>query len=239
MTIELRGVTKKVRDGALRLTYEDLNIRIEENANVAFLGHKQAGLSAIVSLICAADAPDEGIVTRTHSISWPIPENKFIHRHHPLAASARFIARLYEANEKEFLAKVSEVAELGEFMNVRADRCPKEALSRFAFFAGVCLPFDRYIFASGFMGGKSERESRTEVLNDLSTRAGLLLVTHDIKSAQEFCDQAYVFDGNRATYFDNMEAAAEFFGTIASEDTDGDDFFDAEPELQDLINVDF
>jgi capsular polysaccharide transport system ATP-binding protein len=239
MTIELRGVTKKVRHGAIRRTYEDINIRIEENANVAFLGHKDAGLSAIVDMICAADAPDLGTVRRTHSISWAIPDSKFIHKHHPLASSARFIARLYEADEKEFVARVSEMADLGEFMNVRGDMCPKDALSRLAFCVGICLPFDRYILASNFMGGKSERERRTEILNDLSTRAGLLIATHDVKSAQQFCDQAYVFDGSRATYFDNIEAAAEFFGTIASEGTEDDDFFDAEPELQDLVNMDF
>ncbi|HVU19832.1 MAG TPA: hypothetical protein VHE09_03815 [Rhizomicrobium sp.] len=239
MTIELRDVTKKVRQGAIRVTYEDINIRIEEKANVAFLGHKEAGLSAIADLICGADAPDKGTVRRTHSISWVIPSSGFIHKHHALAASARFIARLYEADEKEFLAKISEAAELGDVLNVRGDLCPKDALQRFSFYAGVCLPFDRYIFSGGFMGGKDERERRAEVLNDLSTRAGLLLVTQDIKSAQQFCDQAYVFDSGRATYFDNMEAASEFFGAIASQGGGDDDFFDSEPELQELVNMDF
>jgi ABC-type polysaccharide/polyol phosphate transport system ATPase subunit len=131
------------------------------------------------------------------------------------------------------------MAELGDFMNVRGDMCPKDAVSRLAFFAGVCLPFDRYIFAGNFMGGKPERERRTEVLKDLSQQAGLLLVTHDAKTAKEFCDEAYVFDGSRATYFDNMDAAMEFFGTLAAGSGDDDVFFDAEPELQDLVNMDF
>ncbi len=239
MTIELRGVTKNVREGAIRLTYEGVDVRIEEKANVAFLGGKDAGLGTIVSLICAADAPDKGSVKRAHSISWPIPDSKFIHRHHSLATSARFIARLYEANEKEYLAKLCEMAELEDFINTRGDKCPKDALARLAFYAGVCLPFDRYIFMGGFMGGKSERERRLEVINDLRQRAGLLVVTDDVKTAQQFCDQAYVFEGGRATYFENMEAAAEFFGKADSSGNDDDDFFDAEPELKDLVSMDF
>ncbi len=239
MTIELRGVTKNVRDGSVRLTYEDVDIRIEEKANVAFLGHKEAGLSTIVSLICAADAPDKGSVKRTHSISWSIPDTKFIHKHHSLATSIRFIARLYEANEKEYLTKVCEMAELGDFINVRGDKCPKDAQARLAFYAGVSLPFDRYIFSGGFMGGKSERGRRQEIIEDLRQQAGILVVTHDVKIAQQFCDQAYVFDGSRSTYFDNMEAAAEFFSTIDSDGGDDDNFFDADPELKDLVNMDF
>lgn len=239
MTIELKDVMKKVRQGAIRVTYEDINIRVEEKAKVAFLGHKEAGLSAIVDLICGADAPDRGTVRRSHSISWAIPSNAFVHKHHSLAASARFIARLYEADEQDFLTKISEMGELGDVLNTRGDKCPKEALSRFSFYTGVCLPFDRYILAGSFMGGKGERERRAEVLNDLSVRAGLLMVTHDIKTAQQFCDQAYVFDGGQATYFDNMEAAAEFFSAITAQGGDDDDFFDAEPELQELVNMDF
>ena len=239
MTIELNGVMKKVRQGAIRVNYEDVNIRIEEGVNVAFLGHKEAGLSAIVDLICAADAPDKGTIRRSHSISWAIPSSGFIHKHHSLATSARFIARLYEVDETEFLTKISEMAELGDVLNTRADKCPKEALARFSFYSGVCLPFDRYIFSGGFMGGKAERERRAEVMSDLGTRAGLLMVTQDIKTAQQFCDQAYVFDGGRVTHFDNMEAAAEFFGAVAAQGDDDEDFFDAEPELQELVNMDF
>ena len=239
MTIELRDVTKKVRQGALRIKYEGLDIRIEEKAHVAFLGNQDAGLSKIVDLILAAVAPDNGVVHRAHSISWAIPDSKYVHKQHPLVASARFIARLYEANEKEFVAKVSELGDLGDFLNVRADKCPKDVLARFAFYAGVCLPFDRYILSSNFLGGKADRERRTEVLNDLRSHAGLLVVTQDIKSAQGLCDEAYVFDGKEATYFDDMEAAAEFFKNAGSDGVAEDDFFDAEPELQDMVNMDF
>ena len=239
MTIEFQNVTKKVRLGPVRLTYEDLNIRVEENTRMAFLGQKNAGLDAIVNLVCAADAPDSGIVRRSHSISWAIPGNSFLHKHHTIAANARFIARLYEANADEFLARVSEMAMLGEFLNVRADVCPKEALSRFAFSVGMCLPFDHYILTSTSAGSKEDKPHFAEVVTEVGQRSGLLLVTSDLKSAQQFCDQAYVFAEGRATYFDNIEAAAEFYGSLASEGDDGESFFDAEDELQDLVNVDF
>jgi capsular polysaccharide transport system ATP-binding protein len=239
MTIEFKNVTKRVRLGAIRVTYENLNIRIEEKARVAFLGRTEAGMEKLVNLICSADAPDRGAITRTHSISWPIPATHCVQKHLPLAASARFIARLYEVDEAVFTAKVSEVAALGDFVNTRGDRCPKEVLSRFCFSVGICLPFEQYVLTSVSAGSKDDRPRFATIVEELGQRAGILLVTQDAKSALQFCNQAYVFDDGRATFFDNMEAAAEYFSSTTAAEEDNGDFFDSDPELESLVNTDF
>jgi len=239
MTIEFRDVTKKVRLGPVKLTYEGLNIRVEERTHVAFLGNKNSGMEALVGLICNADAPDSGRVTRSHSISWAIPDSKFLSKHLTLAANARFLARLYEQDEDAYVEKVAEMATPGDFLNVRGDSCPREVLSRFCFSTGVCLPFDHYILTSVNVGAKDERSRFASVIEELRQRAGLLLITGDVKAAKEYCDQAYVFDQGRATHFDDMEAAAEFFGSIDSQGDDDEEFFDSDPELENMINTDF
>jgi capsular polysaccharide transport system ATP-binding protein len=112
-------------------------------------------------------------------------------------------------------------------------------LSRFVYSTGLCVPFDRYILSSVSAGTKEDRPRFAEILNGIRERAGLLLVTQDVKSASLFCDQAYVFADGRATYFDDMEAAVEYFkGTDSGEDDDAS-FFDVEPELQDMVSMDF
>jgi capsular polysaccharide transport system ATP-binding protein len=239
MTIELHNVTKRVRDGAVKVTYEGLNLRVEKGARTAFLGNKSAGLDAIVSLICGADAPDRGSVSRTHSISWPIPDSKFMSSHLSIAANARFIARLYEQDEAAFLKKVADMSDVGEFMNVLGNACPKEVLSRFCFSVGVCLDFDCYLLTGVNVGAKAERERYAEIAEELGRRAGILFVGSDVKSATRLCEQAYVFDEGRATYFDDMEAAAEYFGGIASGGGEDEEFFDTDPELKDMVGMDF
>ena len=239
MTIEFKNVMKKVRLGPIRLTYGDLNIRIEENSRMALLGAKGAGLEAIVKLICAADAPDSGAIRRTHSISWAIPETPHLHKHHPLISSARFLARLYEVDEEDYLARVLKMADIGDSVNLRADKCPKEEMSRFLFSAGICLPFDQYVLTNVSVGGKDDRERFVEIVEDLGRKAGILLVTQDVKSAQKICTEAYVFDKGQATYFDDMDAAAEYLRGANSKEEEDEDFFDADPELENLINVDF
>jgi ABC-type polysaccharide/polyol phosphate transport system ATPase subunit len=103
----------------------------------------------------------------------------------------------------------------------------------------MCLDFDQLILTNAAIGGKADRTRMGEILSEKITQTGLLLVTSDIKSAQQFCDQAYVFDEGRATFFDDMDAAAEFFGSIATKGGEEEDFFDSDPELENLVKVVF
>jgi capsular polysaccharide transport system ATP-binding protein len=239
MTIEFKNVTKKVRNGPVKVDYLDLNIRIDETKSVALLAQKSAGVDSIVDLLCGADAPDNGHIVRSHSISWAIPSPRFLHKHHSLAANARFLARLYEIDEREYLAKIAEAGDLGPHLNTRADKCPKDALSLFCFLAGAVLPFDQYIFTSVTAGGKANRERVADTIESLRARAGLLIVSQNPKLAKQFCDVAYVFDQGQATYFDDMDAAAEFFGAIGPEAGEEEIAFEDEAELESLVNVDF
>jgi capsular polysaccharide transport system ATP-binding protein len=239
MSIELRNVTKRIRMGHIKLTYTGLDLTIPDGARMALLGRKEAGLDAIVNLVCAADAPDKGGVTRTQSISWPIPGASFLSKHLTLAANARFIARLYETDEEAFVARVYETGQFGDWMNTRMDEIPTEMRSLFCFLIGALLPFDHYIFTGLNVGPKEGRGRITELVGDLAQRAGIVLVGQDAKSAEALCTTAYVFNEGTATYYDDMEAAIEHFSSIESRDMDEDDFMGADPELEDLVNMDF
>ena len=238
MSISLRNVTKKVRLGPVKLTYEGLNVEIADGAHVALLGHKDAGLEAIVNLICAADAPDQGTVTRSQSISWAIPSANFISKHLSLAANARFLARLYETDDEAYVARLVELGQFGKAFDVKVEECPTELRSLFCFLAGICLPFDHYILTNVSVGKKADRERTAAMVEDLGKRAGLVVVGHDLRGAQQLCDQAYVFESGRATFYSDMEAAGEHFNSIVAKDVEEDDFLGSDTELVDLVNMD-
>ncbi len=243
MTIEFRDVMKKVRAGSVRVTYENLNIRLEAGANVAFLAHVEAGIESIIELLCGADAPDGGKIIRTHSISWPIPATVYLQKHLSLAANARFLGRLYEVDEKAYLAKIAESG-LDRFMDTRLDGVSSEIKTLFAFVAGVSLPFDRYIINKTAVAKKTYPDLAQQLIDDLRARAGLLLVTSMAKTAVQYCDQAYVFDQGTATFYDDMEAAAEHFNSIQSKDKDReredeDEEDDTDSDLQNMVGLDF
>jgi capsular polysaccharide transport system ATP-binding protein len=243
MTVELHNVTKKVRAGAVRVNYENLNIRLDDKAHVAFLAHSEAGVPSIIDLFCGADAPDKGRVIRNHSISWPIPDAMYIQKHLSLSANARFLARLYEVDEKDYLTRLAETG-LTPFMDTRVDMVNADVKSMFAFVAGVCLPFDRYILTKTVVGKKGFPGLSDRLVDELRERAALLLVTSAAKTAAQYCDQAYVFDQGAATFYDDMEAATEHFNSIQSKDKDreaDDDEADEDDDsdLQNMVGLDF
>jgi capsular polysaccharide transport system ATP-binding protein len=241
MTLELRDVMKRIRIGATRVVYEDLNIRIEQGASVALLGHSEAGVEGLVGLLCGADAPDAGRVIRTHSISWPIPWTAFMHQHMSLAANARFLARLYEVDERDYLARIAQCG-MDKVLDVRGDRVSGEVRTAFAFVAGICLPFDCYILTRASIAQKTDPELAPRLIEEVRKRAGLLLVASSVKPAKQYCDQAYVFDKGQATFYDNMDAAAEHFNSIESNEKDRDadsEEGDEDSDLEIMVGLDF
>lgn len=222
MIVDFRGVHKRTRKTIRPVVFKDLNFRIEDGAHVAFLGHVDSGLDALIDLICSADAPDAGVVRRGSMISWPIPDTGFIHKHRSIGACTRFLAQLYEVDPKTYFTKVVEVGGLEEFVGERLDHCPRSAVSRLAFALGACLPFETFILTNTKFEGKDDDAKFGQYMTDLLSRRGLLLATAQGKAAQTFCDSAYVLDSGQAVYYDDVEAAIEHLDRIAPKRADVD-----------------
>ena len=131
------------------------------------------------------------------------------------------------------------MADLGDFLNLRADKCPKEKSSRFCFSAGVCLPFDQYILTVVNVGGKEDRERFAEIVEGSRTEAGHS--ARDARCQDRAADFATrpMFSMRAGDLFRRHGSGAEFFGGIAAKGEDDEDFFDSDPELENLVNVDF
>jgi capsular polysaccharide transport system ATP-binding protein len=209
--IELRNVAVRTRRTIAPLSLTGINLRIDRRDRLALLAPSKGSLGLIVDLLCTANAPDAGTVVRGSSLSWPIPGNAFFHKHLTFIGNARFIARLYEMDQKTFVPKVIELAGVEDLAEERIDHCPSSARSRFAFALGVSLPFDIYLFTNTSVGEKESREKYSEMIADLANRSGLVIATGNAKSARPFCNKAYVLDPAGSVLYEDMDAAFEHF----------------------------
>lgn len=230
MSIELQNVAVRTRKTITPVVLSNLNVRIEDKERFALLGPPKSGVELVVDVICGAKAPDEGKVIRTSSISWPLPGAPFLHKHLSFIANARFVARLYEANQQAFIDQVLEMAEVRDLAEERIDHCPRGAVSRFGFALGACLPFDTYLFLNTAIGEKSCREKYSEIIASLASRHGLIVATANAKSVAEYCDRALVLDPAGAVYYDDIEAAMEHLQRITKpvDESDEMEFSDEE-----------
>jgi capsular polysaccharide transport system ATP-binding protein len=215
VTIELRNVTVRTRGTISPVSLKNLDIRIGKDDHLALLGPPNSGLDLLVDVICGKDAPESGRVIRGSSISWPIPNKSFFHKHQTFVANARFIARLYEVEQSTFISKVIELAELAEIAEERVDHCPAKAAARFAFALGACLPFDIYLFTSTNVGAREDRDKYGEIIADMGARSGLLVATSSGKAAQSYCEKAFVLDPAGAVYYDDIDEAIEHLQRIS------------------------
>jgi capsular polysaccharide transport system ATP-binding protein len=233
VTLELRNIEVRVRKKLQPLTFRNISLRIQPKDRVALLCPDPAGVSGLLAVISGAKAPDAGTVIRNSSVSWPIPNSSFFHKHQTFVANARFMARLYEMDHEPFIARVVEMAAIEDLAEHRMDRCPKDAVSRFSFALGVCLPFDFYLFTNPSAGGKTDRAKYAEVVSELGRKAGLILASSAGRAAQAHCDSAFVIDGKAAVHYDDIDAAIEHLESLkprASEGADDEDALSAAEE---------
>ncbi len=235
--IELRNVSVRTRGTINPVTLTDINLRVETGQRVAILSPKSGGVSLILDVICGANAPFSGSITRTGRISWPIPSGAFFHRHQTYVANARFFARLYEVDQNSYISDVLDLAEVGDLAHEQIGRCPKSTTARFAFALGACLSFDMYLLTSTNIGEKKQRERYQERIEEMAARNGLIVASSSAKAAQAFCDRAYVLDPAGSVYYEEMDAAAEHLARLSKR---GEETLDeAETQEEEQVFDDF
>lgn len=215
MSIEFRSVRVRTRGTVTPVTLQNINIKIEKSDKVALLAATTAGLDLLVDALCAAQATDSGRVVRHASLSWPLPEAPFLHKHQTFTANARFIARLYEVDQKSFIPKVIDLAGIQQLADERVDHCPSKLISQFSFALAVSLPFDFYLFTRTSIGTKDTREKYSEIIHEVGTRSGLIVATSNAKVAVPFCDKAFVIEPDGTVYYEDMEAATAHLERIS------------------------
>jgi|tagenome__1003787_1003787.scaffolds.fasta_scaffold20982178_2 capsular polysaccharide transport system ATP-binding protein len=230
--IELRNVSVRTRGTINPVFLKNINLRVEAGDRIGILGPKDGGLPLILDVICGANAPLSGSVNRTGRISWPIPGGAFFHKHQSYVANARFVARLYEVDQHTYISRVLEMAEVGDLADLPVSRCPRAVTSRFAFALGACLSFETYVITNTNIGGKTDREKYQDILEELASRSGLLIVSSSAKTAEPFCHKAYVLDPAGSVYYDDMEAAAEHLARVSKRGDASSDQAEAEEEEQ-------
>jgi len=235
MSIDLIGIShSRPAKRGKRVELRDIHMHIEEQQRVAILGKAGGGLDELLNIICGAVTPARGNVVLTSEISWPIGETGFLLADASLVTNLRFIARIYEIDENEYVKRMTEVGEIENAWNETFGSCGKDIKWRFAFALGVCLPFDIYIFESTEGPDKDYREKSQAIVDQLGQDYGIVVATGKGDEARQFCDRAFVLDEGKVTYYEDIEAAIAHLeqieepAVIEFEEADGQDESDSE-----------
>ena len=194
----------------LKPVFNNLNFRIDRGDALGICGANGAGKSTLMRMLAGVEPQTSGRITRTMSTSWPIGFTSAFQMGLTGADNARFIARIYDRDEDELLAKVEDFAELGEYLYQPVRTYSTGMQARLAFGVSLTVDFECYLVDEVTGAGDVRFRSKSEnALMERRERAALVMISHDPGTLQQYCTKGAVLYGGSLTFFDSISEACE------------------------------
>ncbi|MFV8433956.1 ABC transporter ATP-binding protein [Vibrio owensii] len=196
--------------------FQDINFTIPEGHNIAILGSNGAGKSTLFRILAGSEYPNKGKVVTDREISWPVALATGIHPQMTGRENTRFIGRVNGvADLKAFEEKVKNFAELGVKYDLPVKSYSSGMRSRLAFGCCVAIDFDIYLIDEATsVGDQKFRKKAKEALLEKSKVASVIMVSHDMKEIQEFCDSAIILHKGELKFYPDLEQALEVYKNL-------------------------
>jgi capsular polysaccharide transport system ATP-binding protein len=211
--IELVNVVKRypIRRGVTTVL-NGVNLRVERGEKLGILGRNGAGKSTLIRLISGAEAPTEGRVNRTMSVSWPLAFSGAFQGALTGRDNLRFICRIYNADVDAVLPKVEEFSELGVYLNEPVKTYSSGMRARLGFALSMAVEFDCFLIDEVIAVGDSRFHDKCSVeLFEKRKDRAMIIVSHQPDTIVSHCDRAAVLRNGQLHCFDDVAKAYDFY----------------------------
>lgn len=187
--------------------FENLNFTLPEGRNIAILGSNGAGKSTLFRILAGSEYPNKGRVKTDKSISWPVALATGVHPQMTGRENTRFIGRVNGvADLSDYEEKVKAFAELGEKYDLPVRTYSSGMRARLAFGTCIAIDFDIYLIDEATsVGDQNFRKKAKQALLGKSKQANVIMVSHDVKEIEEFCDSAVILHKGELTFFGDLQ----------------------------------
>ena len=205
--------------GKRHVIFQRLSLQLNRGDRLGLLGPNGAGKSTLLRLLCGIEEPNEGKITRTSTISWPIGlTNGFI----PALTgreNVKFVCRLFACSQKEQQEKINfvrEFADINNYFDMPVNTYSSGMTSRVAYGMSMAFDFDFYVVDEALStGDPSFVQKSIDTFKEKSKNKGLIMVSHDVNAVKEFCDQAiYLNQGQLIHSFDVNTIIEQYLGKV-------------------------
>jgi capsular polysaccharide transport system ATP-binding protein len=212
--IDIRHLSKSYRvSHGWNKVLDDISITFPSNRNIGILGLNGTGKSTLLRLIGNVEPPDKGEIYRDVKLSWPIGFSGGILPEMTGREGARFIARIYGSDIRETENYVEEFTELGRYYDMQIKTYSSGMKSRLGFAISMAMEFECYLVDEvTAVGDKRFREKYRNEFMARKERASLIMVSHQAKTIEEFCDMAAVLNDGKITLYDSVDEGMSAYG---------------------------
>jgi len=212
--IAFDNVSKSFWTGARRkIILDRASFRIEMGRSLGILAANGAGKTTIINMMAGLEKPDEGTITRAARISFPLGFMGGVVPKHSGTENARYIARLYGLDPDYVESFVRWVCGIEEYFDQPVGVYSQGMRSRFSFGLMLALEFDIYLIDEGMPATTDVEFNRRagSILRERLKNATVVVVSHQAKTLEKFCQQAAVLRNGQLYMFETLEEAKRLY----------------------------
>jgi len=212
--IEFENVSKSFWTGKRRKVILDrASFRVELGNSLGILAANGTGKTTIINMMAGLEKPDEGRVTRSARISFPLGFMGGVVSKHTATENARYIARLYGLDPDYVESFCRWLCGLEEYFDMPLAIYSAGMKARFSFSLMLALEFDIYLIDEGMPATTDVEFNRKagSLLRDRLKDATVVIVSHQAATLEKFCRSAAVLKNGQLYMFETLEEAKRLY----------------------------
>lgn len=208
--LEFANVSKSFWTGTQRKVILDrVSFRVELGNSLGILAPNGTGKTTLINMMAGLEKPDEGTITRSCRISFPLGFMGGVVSNLSAVENSRFIARLYGLDPDYVEAFCRWLCGLEEYFDMPIGTYSSGMRARFTFSLLLALDFDIYLIDEGMPGSTDVEFNRKagEILRERLEKATVIIVSHQPAVLERLVKTAAVLKNGQLHMFDTLEEA--------------------------------
>ena len=212
--IEFMNVSKSFWTGKQRKVILDrASFKVELGNSLGILARNGTGKTTIINMMAGLEKPDEGRITRTSRISFPLGFMGGVVARHSATENARYIARLYSLDPDYVEGFCRWLCGIDEYFDRPVGTYSSGMRSRFNFALMLALEFDIYLIDEGMPSSTDVEFNRKAgtILRERLANSTVIIVSHQPKTLEKFCRSAAVLRNGQLYMFETLQEAKQLY----------------------------
>ncbi len=212
--IEFDQVSKSFWTGKRRKVILDrASFRVEHGNSLGILAENGTGKTTLINMMAGLEKADEGHVTRTSRISFPLGFMGGVNGRHTGRENIRYIARLYDLDPDYVEAFCRYMCEFDEYFEMPVGTYSAGMRARLCFSLMLSLDFDIYLIDEGMPTTTDVKFNKKAgiVLKERLQNATVVVVSHQASTLERFCRSAAVLRAGKLHMFETLEEAKQLY----------------------------
>jgi capsular polysaccharide transport system ATP-binding protein len=214
LMIEFENVSKSYWTGSHhKVILHRASFRVELGNSLGILAPNGTGKTTLINMMAGLEKPDEGKITRTSRVSFPLGFMGGVVNKLSGTENARFIAKLYGIDPDYLEAFCRWLCGLGEYFDMPVGTYSAGMRSRLSFALLLALEFDIYLIDEGMPSTTDVEFNRKAgaILRERLESSTIVVVSHQAETLEKFCNSAAVLMDGRLHMFDTLEEAKHLY----------------------------